>query len=521
MDGQLSAEAPAHDLVFVGAGASTSYTLLALLRSLQERPAGAPLRIAVVERSPDPFTGVPYGRRAARTSLLITALRDFLPGPERALFVEWLGDNKDWVFEEFLAAEGPFSARWWARHEQAVQHDEFDLLYLPRYTFGEFLARRTREAIARAEAAGVATTEIVREDVVAIEPAGHGYAIRCTDRVLDGHRVVLATGSAPVLPRLQQDLGAPTAVFVDDPFADMGEAVDRIVAAVAGADGARPAHVAVIGANASTMDMLYQLNDAAVPGLGHTVFTVVSPSGQLPERLDERRAVRPFHPERLAALEEADAVDAAAVYRAAVADIAGGRAQGLSVSDTLPPISAAVGRVLRRLPEEETAEFADRWGVELGRHQRRAGWEYCEVVDRLSAENRLRLVAGSFVDLVAGAGDQVHVRYRADGELHRLPTPVDAVVNCAGPARSLRQAAPPLLSQLITSGVCRLTPSGGGIAVDSAMAAAPGLYVMGPLLAGNVVDGVPVWHMEHCGRISAFGTALGTDLARTLVASGS
>ncbi|MGY2002865.1 FAD/NAD(P)-binding protein [Blastococcus sp. SYSU DS1024] len=513
-------EPPGQDLVFVGAGASTSYILLALLRSLEERPAAEPLRIAVVERAPDPFTGVPYGRRAARTSLLITALRDFLPEQERALFVEWLGDNKGWVFEEFLAAEGPFSARWWARHEESVRRNDFESLYLPRYTFGEFLARRTREAIARAEAAGLVTTEVIQEDVVAIEPAGHGYLVRCTDRVVDGRRVVLATGSPPVLRRLSQDLGAPGAVLVDDPFDDMGEAVDRIVAAAARGSRARPAHVAVIGANASTMDMLYQVNDAAGPGPAETVFTVLSPSGQLPERLDEGRAVRPFHPEHLAALEDVATLDAAAVYRAAVADIALGRALGLSVSDTLAPISAAVGRVLRRLPEDETAVFADRWGVELGRHQRRAGWEYCEVVERLSAEGRLRLVAGSFVDLVADAAGQVHVRYQVDGELHQIASPVDAVVNCAGPARSLRHAAPPLLTQLITSGVCRLTPSGGGIAVDSSMAAAPGLYVMGPLLAGNVVGGAPVWHMEHCGRISAFGSALGTDLARTLVASG-
>jgi uncharacterized NAD(P)/FAD-binding protein YdhS len=70
---------------------------------------------------------------------------------------------------------------------------------------------------------------------------------------------------------------------------------------------------------------------------------------------------------------------------------------------------------------------------------------------------------------------------------------------------------------LISSGVCRATPYGGGIAVDASLAAAPGFYVMGPLLAGNVINGSPIWHMEHCGRISAFGSALGPRLARTLV----
>jgi hypothetical protein len=39
---------------------------------------------------------------------------------------------------------------------------------------------------------------------------------------------------------------------------------------------------------------------------------------------------------------------------------------------------------------------------------------------------------------------------------------------------------------------------------------------MGPLLAGNLVHGAPLWHMEHCGRISTFGTAFGRELARDL-----
>ena len=55
-----------------------------------------------------------------------------------------------------------------------------------------------------------------------------------------------------------------------------------------------------------------------------------------------------------------------------------------------------------------------------------------------------------------------------------------------------------------------------GIAVGPGLRAADGLYVMGPLLAGNIVQGRPVWHMEHCGRISAYGSRLGRQLAQEL-----
>lgn len=513
-------EARAYDLVFVGAGASTSYVLLTLLDALADEPPAEPLRICVVERASDPFTGIPYGTRAARTSLLITALRDFLPDGERARFVEWLAANKDWVFDEFLAGDGPFSRRWWARHEAAVRADDFDDLFLPRYTFGEYLAQRTREAIARAEASSAVRTEVVQDDVVAIEETGGSYLVRCATRTAQSARVVLATGSAPVRPRLRDDAGAVGAALVDDPFEHMTEAVARIREAVEKRPDDRPPHVVILGGNAGTMDMLYQLNDLSGAVARRTVFTIVSPSGQLPERVDDQYVPEPFRPERLEELALSGAFDAASIYRAAVADIARGRVAGLSVADTLAPISRAVVQLVRALSEEQALEFADRWGVELGRHQRRAGWEYCEVVEQLVAEDRIRLVGGAFVDVIPNGEQGARVRYEADGNLRELDEPADAVLNCAGPARSLEQTAPPLLAQLITDGLCRPTPSGGGIAVDSSLEAAPGLYVMGPLLAGNMVMGSPVWHMEHCGRISVFGSALGAQLARPLVAAG-
>lgn len=505
-----------YDLLFVGAGASTAYVVLGLLDHLGERRPGTPLRIGVVERAPDAFSGVPYGSRAARTSLLITPLRDFLPDPERGRFVEWLTANKSWVFDEYLDATGPFSTRWWNRHRAEVDRDEFDSLYLPRYTFGEYLSRRTHAAIARADATGVATTDVIQDEVVAVDPAPRGYRVRCRGRAVSARRVVLAAGSPPVLPRLPHAWQQPAAVLVDDPFDGMTEAVDRIRTALQRRTATRPAHIVLIGGNAGTMDMLYQVNDLDLPAVRDAVFTILSPRGQLPERLDRAEPPVPFTAQRLRALARAESVDAVTVYEAALADIARGREAGLSVAHTLRPISEAVGAVLTRLPEDQAVEFAGRWGAQLGRYQRRAGWEYCEVAELLADEGRLRLVAGAFLDVRVDEDAAVHVRHRAADAVEELVPAADVVINCAGPGRSLQHSGPPLLAQLLTTGVCRSTPAGGGIAVDSSLAAAPDLYVMGPLLAGNVVNGSPVWHMEHCGRISSYGSALGADLARAL-----
>jgi len=505
-----------HDLAFVGAGASTAYVLMGLLAALEEAPPRTPVRIAVIEREPDAFSGIAYGGRAGRASLLITSLHDFLPEGERALFSEWLAANKDWVFDEFLASAGPLSANWWERHRVQIGQDQFDALYLPRHVFGTYLAERTRRALARGAAAGVAVTHVVQDEVCAIESAGDSYLLRCTNGVVRAGRVVLGIGSPPVMPRLPAD-GGQAAALVDDPF-DRTASIEPIRAAlVRAAPGARPPHVVLIGGNAGAMDVLYQVNDLDLPEVRRAVFTVLSPRGDLPERMQEAREPHPFRPERLHALQGAEAVDAAGVFHAALDDISQARAAGLSVADTLRPVSQAVGRLLPRLSPEQALEFAGRWGAELGRHQRRAGWEYSEVVDRLAAEGRLHTVAGSFLDVRAVAGGGVLVRFERDGVLADLDLPADAVVNCGGPARDLRHGGSALLAQLIGTGLCRPTPFGGGMAVDASLEAARGLHVMGPLLAGNLVQGAPLWHMEHCGRISAYGSAMGGGLARLLV----
>ncbi|WP_141137554.1 FAD/NAD(P)-binding protein [Blastococcus mobilis] len=512
-----TAESDTYDLAFVGAGASTAYVLISLLTSLADTPPAAPLRIGVVERAPDAFSGIAYGGRAARTALLITPLRDFLPPGELRLFTDWLAENKRWAFGEFLAAEGPVSARWWVRHRAAVESNAFDDLFLPRYIFGDYLVRRTRRAIAAAADAGLATTEVIQDDVRSIEGGRPDYLLRCRDRVLRAGRVVLATGSSPVRPRLPAGEVEGGAVLLDSPFEGMDAALDRIERLVTRrAAGQEPPHILLIGGNASTMDMLYQVADIPVVAARRARFTVLSPRGELPELMDRPRPGSAFRAELLQALADQESVRAAAVYEAAVGDLARGRDAGYSVADTLKPISDGVVAVLPRLSSEEALEFAGHWGVELGRHQRRAGWEYCEVVDELVAQGRLTAVAGSFVGLGDADGRGVRVRFDRDGVAHELDRPADVVINCGGPAPTLQDTAPSLVADLISSGVCRATPYGGGIAVDASLSAAPGFFVMGPLLAGNVINGSPVWHMEHCGRISAFGSSLGPRLARSL-----
>ena len=69
-----------------------------------------------------------------------------------------------------------------------------------------------------------------------------------------------------------------------------------------------------------------------------------------------------------------------------------------------------------------------------------------------------------------------------------------------------------LIKQLINSGLCKPTPSNHGLHVGNKFDALPGFYINGPLLAGNVVDDMGIWHVEHCGRIISFAKRIATNI---------
>lgn len=510
---------PAYDVVFIGAGISTSYSLLHLLADLQRLPGPGIFRFGIVERSADTFCGVPYGERSSHTSLLITALRDFLPDAERALFRGWLTANKHWVFDSFRTRGGALSAHWLRVHHEAIAHNDWDDLYLPRYIFGLYMDERVRATIANGHASGHVLCDVLQHEAVDLRHDDAGYLIEVADRdgPIRSRHVVLAVGTPPNRSMLAAPPGADdTAVcLVEDPYVpSLTAALARITARLE----SHPAvpHVLLIGGNATTMDVLYTMNGFAGLSWGSVRFHIVTPSGHLPDRFVDAVAPTAFVPAQLRALVEDADPTARAVYEAARRDLAQASRDGLGPSDTLAPISEAVAVLMRLVPPHEKQAFAQRWGVELGRLQRRAGPEYSDLAERLAAEGRLFVRRGRFKCITAIDDSGAQVAYECDGTTMLLPDRLDVIVNCGGFARIDELPEHEFLRRIVDRGTCHLTASGAGIAVNDVMEANDGLFVMGPLLAGNVVAGTPIWHLEHCGRISTSSASLARTLAERL-----
>jgi uncharacterized NAD(P)/FAD-binding protein YdhS len=406
------------DVAFIGSGLSATYTTIRLLEELLVAPRERPIRLATIERDPQFFAGIPYGDRSGTNALLITSMKDFIPSPERELFIAWLNEHRSWAFDEFRSKGGPLSQEWLRVNAEAIAAGDWLDLYLPRYVFGLFLRHRVNDLLHRATAANVATHTTIHAEASSVSRDGNDYRVSfVAGAPLRATKVVLAIGMPVPLSQFSElrDTVTTSACLIDDPYLPrvhvtlqrIGDALER---------RPEPGDVLLIGANASTMEMVFRLNDDVRIASRVRSFVVLAPQGSLPERLvDPDPAIR-FAPTHLQALAPSVELTAKGVFEAARQDVVAGSAQNLTISATLSPILSAMIDLVNRLDDAQKLEFAGVWGTELGRYQRRAGTEYSDVVDGLQAVGRMQIVRGRFVGLGGCKADGVEIRYRPTGD---------------------------------------------------------------------------------------------------------
>jgi uncharacterized NAD(P)/FAD-binding protein YdhS len=496
------------DVAFVGTGISNTFTLIELLTLLErQRPGSA--RVLLIDRDADFFKGVPYGDRSGDLGLIISRLSDFLPDTHLGQFGEWLAANRDRAFERFFALGGEGVETWRGKYWHEVEAGEIADLYVPRYIFGLYFQYIAERAIERARAQGVASCDTAIGEVVDLERTDDGFTIVTRndsggEERFHAHRVVLGLGSAPSRRILEPQFGAlpspPGCALIEDPFEPgIADMLDRIRAAADLAEGA-DGRVLIIGSNAGALDVIFNLMNDRTIASSIRLIEVMSTSGKLPELFHAQPAqLRPALAHRaLNQLASRETVLADDILEAVRQDIDSARRGGFTISDTFSDISAGFNSLLERLPPEERLRFACDTGPRIGALQRKVGLDYWSVVDDLFREGRLVVTQSRFPE---GAGDLER------GDLL-------AIVNCSG---SERLSSPLLHSELIGNLLRRawLRPTGSDLGIcvtDDLETDTPGLYAIGPMLTGNVLQDGPAWNLEHCGRIDLFARQLAAHL---------
>jgi len=513
-----------YDIAFVGAGISAAYTLIHYISELEKQPANQPRRILALEKTGEFWTGVPYGQQSGNNPLIITAVKEFIPQqPERDHFIDWLKKNRNWFFENIEQKEGILSGKWHEEHRDALANGDWDDLFIPRYIFGLYIKAYVNEISDKAIEGGLIELSLKKGTVMDVQSFENQYEIQFQDASgslfkIVTQKLVLAMGSPPNVGLGQSITNvekSDTAYFTNIYEPSLDTNLTLICEELQKIDDPERRQVLIIGSNAGTLDTLYTLNNLPqAKGLIHK-FIVLSPNGAFPHRITREKFQHNYVPQCLNDLAQQSSFTAKQILEAVQQDVAVASDRNLNIADIFPDISRSMINALDLLGEEEQRRFVATYAIEIGKLQRRAGWEYLEVVDGLVAEGRLEFLKGRFITYLSVENGGPGVEYMAGNppEKKRLTESIGLVISCAG-FQEVTTSSSELIQNLIRRKICIPNESKRGFVLNENFETAKNCYLMGPLVAGNLNKSLRVWHAESCSRIIHMSKKLAEVLVR-------
>lgn len=512
-----------YDFAFVGAGASTSYSIVSLCEKFQENNLGS-LKILVIESSGEFFKGVAYGRRSGRNALILTRLEQFFPQEELLKFAGWIREaqrEKDIWSDSDMASISNIQSLDFFEYAATLGK-----LCVKRHLIGEFINYRVKAAlnnsssdsritvnVVHAVATGVKELEATAQKssaVIQIESVTQPTStVKCLTE-----KVVLAVGSRPRSQLVVQGAlsDSMAACVMNDPYS--GRGLDSNHAKIINAIEARKKgeiKVVILGSNAAAMESIYLWSNWSKNTGKRIEILVVSTLGEFPSKISEivDDTLVPV-PEIQAYLDEGN-VTSEGLYNAALEGLKRLKIQGVSLDCYNSSIDKAVLEALRVVNDDVRAEFLREKCNALGRYKRRAEKQYHDTMTEMLKDNCLKIFPGKFKFVRASNAELLVEVESIDG--HRQLIRADGVVNC-GSSESLDiQSSNPIIADLVESNLVEVDKGGNCFStVDGAFRVSSCMYLIGPLLAGNTVKSEPVWHLEHCGRIIRFASALAVEL---------
>lgn len=506
-----------YDLAIVGSGISCAYTLIHYLALLQEqqakiveKSAQKPIKVAVFDKSGEFWTGIPYGSRSGKQSLIITPLKEFLPQLERDRFTNWLQANYNFVVLSLQERSGNLNSQWLNSYQEAMEQGNWDEIFVPRYVFGWYLKERITNALQQAKEQGYLQCDLISADICNILQESGVYQIQTSEgNVSSATKVVLAIGSPPnkstflsQLESLERSPSGKDICCIANMYEpSQNENIKRIIENLQ-TNSEQTKQVLIIGSNASALETIYSLNNSSEVAKLIDKFIVVSPSGSFPHRITNSPTSATYVAEHLESLVQQDDFTAKQIYQAVQQDVETALTNGETINDTYSIISQGVIKALNQLSYAEQKQFVIKYGVKIGKFQRRAGSDYLNVADKLISEDKLEFIQGKFIRTIPLGEDQFGFEFvtSTSSEPETFKTPIQVIINCAG-FQDLTQSSSPLINNLIHQGICTPNESHGGFEMNENFEAHDNFYLMGPLVAGNINDKLKVWHAESCGRI--------------------
>jgi len=507
------------DITFIGSGLATTVTLIELFSKLanSNEPVTRKLNIAVIEKNQEFWLGIPYGSRSSVNALTITCVQDFVYENERPLFFEWLKANKnDWA-AYYREHGGVTAARWLDNNLPLIDKEDWETVYIPRFIFGKYILEKFNRLLQQVTEKQLVEMKLIQAEAIDVKHIGDLYEILLenTDAALTKvktHKLVIATGSAPV--RRMYDSTDDKSIYFNDIYdPSVKQNLKSLYDALAETEHTADRNVLVIGSNASSIELLYLLEGREDLRKLINKTVIISPSGLLPYHISTE-VIEDHKIPNLEKLKAEGYYTLKTLIDATSADLKLALKNGANV-DYIATIITNVLQVLETMGEQAKKEFIGIYGMKLSQMFRRSGPEYKYGSQLLVDLQEVILLKGKYISASPGEkGVLLTYEETETGDQKTYPLSFKAIINCSG-SDNLEHSSSRLIQCIVRDHGCKINLSGKGFEVNEKFETAPHLYVMGPLLGGNMNKLIHFWHLENAPRLMYLAPHLAEELLQS------
>jgi uncharacterized NAD(P)/FAD-binding protein YdhS len=507
------------DIAIIGAGISCSYTVINYISLMLQRASSQRVKLVIIDKAGEFWTGIPYGNRSGQQSLIISSLQEFFPQPELDNFKEWLNRNYREVFNTPDRQAGLLVSQWQELYAADMSAGRWDELFIPRYTVGLYLKERIDQLLQAAQK--LVECHLVAAEVIDVQAVGDQYQIEMategqSQSFLTAKKVILAMGSPPnKVNQLAPDaLLGDKFCYVENMYEPTQSFnIERIGQILKKSANSQQNQVVIVGSNASALETIYSLSNHPETFRSIGKFIVISPNASFPHRICRATTTDRYQPKSLQALLQSSEPTAQKILIAVQEDVIQALAQNETVGSTYAIISKGIIAVLQKLSPDEQKLFVVKYGVEIGKFQRRASNDYLNVIEHLMTIGKLEFIKGKLTQTYSLNDQEQSFKFiDASQQEQKFSTAVQVLINCAG-SQDLLSSSSSLINNLIKRGIAIPNDSNCGFLVNENFEVNHNFYLVGPLIAGNINSKFKVWHAESCARIINLSQQLAVVLA--------
>lgn len=498
-----------YDIVFVGGGISSTFTWQSLL---QNNP-GFPSRVAMFDKDGNFGRGLPYGKQTI-SSYLLNDNVSLVDEKNMLGFRRWLLLEKPKWLNAIMRQGNPVSFSWLNRHKGAIDRNDFDDLYLPRYVFGLFLQDRFEQHLKLLKQYNHEYS-LLQDDVEDIERLSVNlFAIsgKLKNKPIYSRQILLGIGAPEnnFASNLQGKLG-----YVQDVYrADIEETIKQ--SAISRKKSGEALRVAILGGGPTAAEIAYRCLVDPTLNLYIDRLFVLTTSGKLPNGTNISLDTSGYKLFELEQLKQIGYFGADALISALRADISKAEQDNVPLLNIRSMIKETFKSLFSCMSINEKRNFVIRYGEHYVSLMKYTASDYSDVLQNPNRDRKI-VIYQAFVESLQWKNNCFELTMR-DKSGSSLALNADVVFNCLGP-RDLSNLEESLIKRLLDRNLIRVNESGRGIAVNEFFEANPNLFVLGPLLAGTCVGEQYIMRLKSIDGIYELSQTISKNILKVAEAN--